>query len=115
MSGATLDINDCTLDETAGIEFVVANSIATAHPQHVLRVINTDVTNSSASAIEAVITGFYGVDLTVEIETVTIMEAMFNGIRMVASSTVTASTLAPTRSTTPVPARYSSTALSSLR
>jgi len=92
MSGATLDISNCLFDKTGGIEFRVTRSISTAHAEHVLSVTNIDVTNSSASAIEAVIFGYYGVKLTVGIDTVSIVDAMFNGIRVQTSYNYAAAT-----------------------
>lgn len=92
MAGATLEVVGCDIDNTAGIAFMVDNSMDTVKAEHMLIITRTDITNSSDSAIDTFVYGYYSVLLTAELDTVMISNAMLNGMRVQASTNFVAAT-----------------------
>ena len=86
ISGSTVTIADCHLTRTGGIRFYAYDSQDTAQPVHKLEVRNTDITTTSAAAIDAAVYGYYGVEFNMNLDTVAIKDAQFNGIRVLAST-----------------------------
>ena len=86
MTGATLDIANCMINDTGGIRFVVMTSWSSVSASNMLKVENVDVTETHGPAIDALIYGYYGTDFNVYLKDVTVDVAIYDGIKALAGS-----------------------------
>ncbi len=92
MAGATLDIDGCTIDNTAGIEYLIDNSLDTSYAENVLRIADTEITNSTETAVSAMVYGYFGGKLTAELDTVDIKTSMLGGFKIMADKNFVSAT-----------------------
>ena len=86
MSGATLDIANCMINDSMGVRFFVKDSWSSVAASNLLKVDNVVITETDGPAIDAMIYGFYGLEFNVYLKEVTIDVAMYNGIKALAST-----------------------------
>ena len=82
----TLVVRDCTMDGTEGLRYTVMDSQDTAAAIHTLDIEATDITNTNGPAVEFLAYGYYGVGLVMDALDVTITDALYSGMRVVAST-----------------------------
>jgi hypothetical protein len=81
MGDSSLMIEDCDLSHTGGIAYRVLGSYSNVQAHHDLSLIDVSILNTPAAGVDTHVIGYYGVELDVYLEDVTVTDAFYNGIK----------------------------------
>ncbi len=89
----TLELKDCTIDGTGGVRYTVMDSQDTVGATHHLYMESTDIKDTNGPAVEFLVYGYYGVGLMMEAKDVAITNALYSGIRALATTNYASTTM----------------------